>query len=284
MQLLRMEPTPIEPKITDELNTTDEPELTEAEIDALLARLPKQYTYPKLLLRASPLILGCMVVVWLPATLLSLLFHWETLMRALWQLPFLAGCAFINPVVKMLVTHRERSTIMRRLVRRNPYEVVCYCLDVLNLTDGTVSPEVAAILVCFLPLLNLEESHELTERHRYRLNFLLRQKEPQLVSAALHVIAVIGDKSAISSVESLINPKLIDMIKCRDAEVLVTAQKCLVIMRERNALLTDSSVLLRASQPKTYREELLRAAAPVPETRPQELLLPSASDTQKIVL
>jgi len=273
-----MKPTPLDPKITDE------PDLTEAEIDALLARLPEQNTYPKLFLRMSPLILGCMVFAWLLAALLGILFHWSPLKLSLGGILILIAQTYCVPIVRMMSTCHERSAVMRRVVRRNAPEVVCYCLDVLNMTDGNVSPEAAALLTYFLPRLSAEERHALTARHRSRLNFLLRNKEPRLVSAALRVIAVIGDKRAISYVESLINPRTMDMIKCRDAAVRVTAQECLVVMQERNALLTDSSILLRASQPVTNRQELLRAATPVSETRPQELLLPADADTQKLVL
>lgn len=98
-----------------------------------------------------------------------------------------------------------------------------------------------------------------------------------MVSAALQVIAVVGDKNAIWYVENLLK-------RSKDPAVRVTAQECLVVMQERNALLTDSSILLRASQPVTNRQELLRAATPVSETRPQELLLPADADPQKLVL
>ena len=266
-----MKPTPLDPKITDE------PDLTEAEIDALLARLPKQNTYPKLFLRMSPLILGCMVFAWLLAALLGILFHWSPLKLSLGGILILIAQTYCVPIVRMMSTCHERSAVMRRVVRRNAPEVVCYCLDVLNMTDGNVSPEAAALLTYFLPRLSAEERHVLTARHRSRLNVLLRNKEPRLVSAALRVIAVVGDKNAIWYVENLLK-------RSKDPAVRVTAQECLVVMQERNALLTDSSILLRASQPVTNRQELLRAATPVSETRPQELLLPADADTQKLVL
>ena len=274
MQLLLMKPTPLDPKITDE------PDLTEAEIDALLARLQKQCTTSKLIKNTLRTCLKATVRLFPVVLLMNLLFYGSIL----WQ-HILVNAMIPTVLISIVISqmYSDRSKILMTHPNRNAPEIVGYCLDVLNMFDvlsagdGNVLPEVDALLTYFLPRLSAEERHALTARHRSRLNFLLRNKEPRLVSAALQVIAVVGDKNAIWYVENLLK-------RSKDPAVRVTAQECLVVMQERNALLTDSSILLRASQPVTNRQELLRAATPVSETRPQELLLPADADTQKLVL
>lgn len=280
VQLSRMKPTPIEPKITDELNTTDEPGLTEAEIDALLAQLPEQYTFPKVFQRSSRAILIVSLFMFSSMLIASLSsygsVHWQ---------PILMWAALAANAMFCLITTKYMNgyKILKTKPNQNAPEVVGYCLNILNMSnfvtmrDGNVSLEAAALLTHYLPRINEEEMDALTAEQRSRLNFLLSSKEPRLACAALGVIAAIGDKNASSYVESLIK-------HTKDTSIRTAAQECLLAMQERAALLTDSSVLLRASEPETHRQELLRAATPVSETRPQELLLPAAADPQKLVL
>ena len=234
----------------------------------------KQCTTSKLIKNTLRTCLKATVRLFPVVLLMNLLFYGSIL----WQ-HILVNAMIPTVLISIVISqmYSDRSKILMTHPNRNAPEIVGYCLDVLNMTDGNVSPEAAALLTYFLPRLSAEERHVLTARHRSRLNVLLRNKEPRLVSAALQVIAVVGDKNAIWYVENLLK-------RSKDPAVRVTAQECLVVMQERNALLTDSSILLRASQPVTNRQELLRAATPVSETRPQELLLPADADTQKLVL
>lgn len=275
-----MKPTPIEPKITDELNTTDEPGLTEAEIDALLAQLPEQYTFPKVFQRSSRAILIVSLFMFSSMLIASLSsygsVHWQ---------PILMWAALAANAMFCLITTKYMNgyKILKTKPNQNAPEVVGYCLDVvnmrdgINMSDGNISPEAAALLIYFLPRLSVEEMRTLDSRQRSRLGCISRSKEPRLACAALGVIAAIGDRREIPSVESLIK-------HTKDTLIRTAAQECLLAMQERAALLTDSSVLLRASQPETHRQELMRAAAPAPELHPQELLLPADADPQKLVL
>ena len=155
------------------------------------------------------------------------------------------------------------SGICQNLVGNKPFP---YDLDTASLRR---------FLLGVLPNLRSADADLVSAQSHHILNKCLQMDDRELILVVLNALPHIGTQSALPLVEALSKGETKLGI---NAEVRRAAASCLVLLKERIANV-DTMTLLRASQPYTSGEELLRPADTETITPPAQLLRASTPKT-----
>jgi hypothetical protein len=129
--------------------------------------------------------------------------------------------------------------------------------------------EVLEALLRLLPQMKASDTHLLNADQKEALYKVLNGGVEPLVLAILKSLEQIGDGGALPYVEKLANPPKNKEVS---EEVQEAAQACLPFLTERAQEENNRSTLLRASEPTTQPDELLRPVTATAESDPNVLL------------
>lgn len=177
------------------------------------------------------------------------------------------------------ITQSQKNAV-RLLAQFDDIRAIPPLLEVRESEDKNIRDLAEQSLINLLPKLKASDANLLDEVQMFCLGRALKSKNTEFVCMVLKAMEQVGDEKHLDAVQRLAGKETSDPHQMR---IRVAAQECEPYLRRRVEEKELANTLLRASQPESAPNMLLRPVEYRPDTATHELLRPEmAPELQRV--